>query len=154
MEYGKACMRAASDSTELCPGAIFTRLLQRLKTVIAAKYLTRATLGPGAQFGGPIAAKLAVFATRGRLEVLLLTLLRIVNETTVKFGGDTLQVETKERWRELCERIVHEQDPIRFEAAIRELLQVLEERDRQQRNATVPMSELQAKLPTAVAWDS
>ena len=37
--------------------------------------------------------------------------------------------ETKERWRELCERVVSEQDPDRFEATIQELLQVLEGRE-------------------------
>jgi hypothetical protein len=37
--------------------------------------------------------------------------------------------ETKERWRELCERVVVEQDPDRFLTTIQELLQVLEERE-------------------------
>jgi hypothetical protein len=40
-----------------------------------------------------------------------------------------LRGETKERWRELCERAVVEQDPERFIATIQELLQVLEERE-------------------------
>jgi hypothetical protein len=48
---------------------------------------------------------------------------------TFEFGGDTLRGETKERWRELCERVVSEQDPDRFEATIQELLQVLEGRE-------------------------
>jgi hypothetical protein len=43
-----------------------------------------------------------------------------------------LQRETKERWRELCERIVREHDPERFDAEILELLEVLE-RDEQRR---------------------
>ncbi len=37
--------------------------------------------------------------------------------------------ETKERWRELCERVVVEHDPGRFEATIQELLRVLEGRE-------------------------
>jgi hypothetical protein len=41
----------------------------------------------------------------------------------------TLRGETKERWRELCERAVVEQDPDRFLTTIQELLQVLEERE-------------------------
>ena len=38
--------------------------------------------------------------------------------------------EAKERWRELCERVVSEQDPERFEATLQELLEVLEEREK------------------------
>lgn len=37
--------------------------------------------------------------------------------------------ETKERWKELCERAVVEQDPDRFIATIQELLQVLEDNE-------------------------
>ena len=37
--------------------------------------------------------------------------------------------EAKERWRELCERAVVEQDPDRFLTTIQQLLQVLEERE-------------------------
>jgi hypothetical protein len=40
-----------------------------------------------------------------------------------------LRGETKERWRELCERAAVEQDPDRFLTTIEELLQVLEERE-------------------------
>jgi hypothetical protein len=47
----------------------------------------------------------------------------------VQFRGDILRGKTKERWRELCERAVVEQDPDRFVATIQELLQVLEERE-------------------------
>jgi hypothetical protein len=54
-----------------------------------------------------------------------------------RLGGDTLQGETKERWRELCERAVDEQDPDRFVATIQELLQVLEDREERRRNITV-----------------
>jgi hypothetical protein len=50
-----------------------------------------------------------------------------------RLGGDTLRRETDERWRELCERVVREQDPEKFEAAILELLEVLE-RDNQGRH--------------------
>ena len=54
-----------------------------------------------------------------------------------------MQRETKERWRELCERIVREQDPERFEATILELLKELEQDDRRRRNAMlrVPLVE-------------
>ena len=49
-----------------------------------------------------------------------------------------LRGETKERWRELCERAVDEQDPDRFVATIQELLQVLEDdREERRRNVTV-----------------
>jgi len=40
-----------------------------------------------------------------------------------------LRGEAKERWRELCERAVVEQDPDRFLTTIQQLLQVLEERE-------------------------
>ena len=63
---------------------------------------------------------------------------------TFEFGGDTLRGETKERWRELCERVVSEQDPDRFLTTIQELLQVLEEREQmaaQRERVHVPPSE-------------
>jgi hypothetical protein len=55
----------------------------------------------------------------------------------------TLRDETKERWRELCERAIVEQDPDRFLTTIEELLQVLEEREEitAQRRVRVPPSE-------------
>ena len=40
-----------------------------------------------------------------------------------------MQHETKERWRELCERVVVEEDPNRSLAAIQELLEVLEDNE-------------------------
>ncbi len=51
--------------------------------------------------------------------------------------------ETKERWKELCERAVVEQDPDRFLTTIEELLQALEEREEMaaQRRVRVPPSE-------------
>lgn len=56
-------------------------------------------------------------------------------ETTgVQFGGATLGGETKERWRELCERVVVEQDPDSFVATIQELLEVLEDNDERRRD--------------------
>ena len=45
--------------------------------------------------------------------------------------------ETKERWRELCERAIVEQDPERFVATIQELLEALEDRDERRRGVTV-----------------
>ena len=62
--------------------------------------------------------------------------------------------ETKERWRELCERAVVEQDPHRFIATVQELLQVLEEEDERQRNRTalrVPPSKRPATSGSPVA---
>ena len=55
----------------------------------------------------------------------------------------TLRGETKERWRELCEQIVVEQDPDKLLTTIEELLQVLEEREEitAQRRVRVPPSE-------------
>lgn len=46
-----------------------------------------------------------------------------------------LQTETKEPWKDLCERAVAEQNPERFLATIRELLQVLE-RDEERRRTS------------------
>ena len=45
--------------------------------------------------------------------------------------------ETKERWRELCERAIAEQDPERFVATIQELLEALEDREERGRGLTV-----------------
>ena len=55
-------------------------------------------------------------------------------ELGVQFGGESLRGETKERWRELCERAVVEEDPGRFVATIQELLQELEEKEERRRN--------------------
>src|ERR1700691_1812607 len=47
-----------------------------------------------------------------------------------------LRDETEERWRQLCEKAVIEQDPERFVSLIQELLQVLENEDQErQRNS-------------------
>ena len=65
-----------------------------------------------------------------------------------------LRGETKERWRELCERAVVEQDPDRFVATIQELIQVLEDREERRRNSTAlqrPPDEKPAKLSCSVA---
>jgi hypothetical protein len=65
-----------------------------------------------------------------------------------------LRGETKERWRELCERAVVEQDPDRFVATIQELIQVLEDREERRRNSTAlqrPPGEKPAKLSCSVA---
>jgi hypothetical protein len=59
-------------------------------------------------------------------------------ELGVQFGGETLRGETKERWRELCERAVIEQDPNRFVATIQELIQELEEKEERRRAACSP----------------
>lgn len=47
-----------------------------------------------------------------------------------------LRGETKERWRELCEQAILEQDPDKFLATIEELLEVLEDREERRRNMT------------------
>jgi hypothetical protein len=65
-----------------------------------------------------------------------------------QFGGDTLRGETKERWKELCERAVVEQDPDRFVATIQELLQALEDREERRRNVTVLQVPLDEKPVT------
>ena len=65
-----------------------------------------------------------------------------------------LRGETKECWRELCERAVDEQDPDRFVATIQELLQVLEDREERRRKATVlrgPLDERPVRLTGPVA---
>lgn len=62
--------------------------------------------------------------------------------------------EAKERWKELCERAVVEQDPDRFVATIQELLQVLEDREERRRNATalrVPLNEKPVNLSCPIA---
>ena len=64
-----------------------------------------------------------------------------------------MRSETKERWRELCERAVDEQDPDGFVATIQELLQVLEDREERQRNVTVrvPLDDKPVNLSCPVA---
>jgi hypothetical protein len=59
-----------------------------------------------------------------------------------------LRDETKERWRELCERVLVEQDPQRFEATIQELLRVLEDHEEQRRNALRLRTPRSESLPT------
>ena len=44
-----------------------------------------------------------------------------------------LRGETEERWRQLCEQAVIEQDPERFVSLIQELLQELENEDQERR---------------------
>ena len=44
-----------------------------------------------------------------------------------------LRGETKEHWRELCERAVVEHDPDKFVATVQELIQVLEDDEVQRR---------------------
>jgi hypothetical protein len=51
-----------------------------------------------------------------------------------------LQRETKERWRELCEQIVREHDPERFDATILELFEVLERNERRRHDAGLRVS--------------
>ena len=65
-----------------------------------------------------------------------------------------LRGETKERWRELCERAVFEQDPDRFVATIQELIQVLEDNEERRREAVelrVPPNEKPAQLSCPIA---
>jgi hypothetical protein len=65
-----------------------------------------------------------------------------------------VRCEAKERWRELCERAVVEQDSERFVATIQELLQVLEDNDERRRNQTalrMPLRERPANSSCPVA---
>jgi hypothetical protein len=64
--------------------------------------------------------------------------------------------ETKERWRELCERAVVEQDPNKFVATIQELLQVLEDRERQRKapEAPIPHDKNESNLSCPLAGSS
>ena len=64
-----------------------------------------------------------------------------------------LRGETKERWRELCERAAVEEDPDRFLATIQELIQVLEDKEERQRkrDRLTSASENPAKISWQVA---
>jgi hypothetical protein len=73
---------------------------------------------------------------------------RMSETADAQFGGDTLRGETKERWKELCERAAVEQDPERFVATIQELLQALEDREERRRNVRVLRVPLDKKLVT------
>ena len=66
---------------------------------------------------------------------------------------NALQRATDERLKELCERVVREQDPERFEAAIVELLYVLERRVQPRHNAglRIPLIEKPGRLSCPVA---
>jgi len=46
-----------------------------------------------------------------------------------------MQDETKERWQVLCERAALEKNPAKFLDLIRELNEILEERDRQEKRS-------------------
>ena len=104
-------------------------------------------------FGGTIASVLAsVFIVSYRTSGgrITDTSLRIVNrnkrslEVTVR--GET---ENKERWREICERVVVEQDPDRFTATVQELLEALEDHQDRRRNPTALRMPLREKPSSA-----
>ena len=59
-----------------------------------------------------------------------------------------LRNQPKERWRELCERVLVERDPQRFEATIQELLQALEDHEKQRRNVVPIRTPPGESLPT------
>jgi hypothetical protein len=59
-----------------------------------------------------------------------------------------LRAATKERWRELCERVLVEQDPQRFEATVQELLRVLEDHEEHRRDALRSRTPHSETLPT------
>jgi hypothetical protein len=59
--------------------------------------------------------------------------------------------ETKERWRELCERVLLEEDPDRFLATIQELIQVLENNEERRRKAT-GLRALPSEKPAPLSW--
>jgi hypothetical protein len=62
-----------------------------------------------------------------------------------------LRGKTKERWKEICERAVVEQDPDRFVATIQELLQELEDEEEQPRNPT-GLQEPPPEEPAKLSW--
>lgn len=62
-----------------------------------------------------------------------------------------LRDETKERWRELCEQVIVEQDPDKFLATIQELLDILEDREERQRDAARSRTPRKQKLSQLVA---
>ena len=70
------------------------------------------------------------------------------NEAALSSEVKLLRDETKERWRELCERVVVEQDPQRFEATIQELLQVLEDHEKQRRHIVPLRTPPDESVPT------
>ncbi len=59
--------------------------------------------------------------------------------------------KTKERWKEICERAVVEQDPDRFVATIQELLQVLEDEE-EQRPQPDRVARATREKPTKLSW--
>lgn len=62
--------------------------------------------------------------------------------------------ETKERWRELCERAVVEDDPDKFIETVQQLIQVLEDEEIRRRTIMgirVPPGEKPAKLSYPLA---
>jgi hypothetical protein len=62
-----------------------------------------------------------------------------------------LRGKIKERWREICERAVMEQDPDRFVATIQELLQVLEDDEERRLNGT-GLQEPPCEKPAKLSW--
>jgi hypothetical protein len=62
-----------------------------------------------------------------------------------------LRGKTKERWREICERAVVEQDPDRFVTMIQELLRVLEDDEERRRNPT-GLLEPPCEKPPKLSW--
>jgi hypothetical protein len=123
-----------------------------------AKCLLSDDFGPGKRFGGAIASHIGSFflssIKRPGGARLLTPFVRIVEpKPRVYLEVTPLRGETKERWRELCERAVVEEDPDRFLAIIRELIQVLEDNEERRRNATglrAPPSEKPADLTCSV----
>lgn len=67
------------------------------------------------------------------------------------FGGDPLRGKTKERWRELCERAVVEQNQDRFIATIQELIQELEDNEERRRNPR-GLREPPCEKPAKLSW--
>ncbi|MGA8500744.1 MAG: hypothetical protein WB683_04295 [Candidatus Sulfotelmatobacter sp.] len=63
-----------------------------------------------------------------------------------------MQGETKERWRELCEQAIFEQDPDRFIATIQELIQVLDDNEERRRKATgLPVPPIEKASPVELS---
>lgn len=138
-EYRKSCISGNAHRTQgevhsqdcHCWAANFTLWLPPLVLQVPVGRRVRV----GKRFGGTIASlNYVLFGfLSGGPEVPLIDTSSWRSEDTACFGGDTLRGETKERWRGLCERAVLEQDPDKFLATIKELLQVLEDREERRR---------------------
>jgi hypothetical protein len=116
-----------------------------------AQVLVPGRVRVGRRFGGRIAFLHYILVSSqaaGRYRWLILVGEKWCSEAPTYFGGDPLRGETKERWRELCEEAVVEQDPGNFLVAIQELLQVLEDREQWRRKRCYERHQPEKNLPS------